>query len=56
MLQLLFLLGLGSVFLINTVVAVVELAGFDEFVAASPIGGLLSSSAWIAPVVGASDR
>ena len=55
LLQLVFLLGLSGVFLANAVVAVVEPAGFEELVAASPLGGLLDGAGWIAPVIAGND-
>lgn len=55
MLEFVFLLGLGGVFLANAAVAVVEPAGFRELVAACPIGGLMGNGAWVAPVVAVND-
>ncbi len=55
MLQLVFLLGFGGLFLANAAVAVVEPAGFKELVAGSPIGGLVGDGAWIAPVIAVND-
>lgn len=55
MLEFVFLLGLGGVFLANAAVAVVEPAGFRELVAACPIGGLMGNGAWVAPVVAIND-
>ena len=54
-LELVFLLGLGSVFLVNAAVAIVEPAGFQELVAASPVGGLIGGAAWIAPLIAVND-
>ena len=54
-LELVFLLGLGSVFLANAAVAMVEPASFQELVAASPIGGLIGGAAWIAPLIAVND-
>ncbi len=54
-LELVFLLGLGSVFLVNAAVAVVEPAGFRELVTSSPMGGLVGDGGWIAPVIAAND-
>ncbi len=55
MLQSVFLLGLGGVFLANTVVAVIEPDGFKELVAACPFGGLMDNGAWIVPVIAIND-
>ena len=55
LLQLVFLLGLGGVFVANAAVAIVEPAGFTALVAASPIGGLIGHGAWIAPVIAVND-
>lgn len=54
-LEFVFLLGLGGVFLANAAVAVVEPAGFRELVAACPIGGLIGNGGWVAPVVAIND-
>ena len=53
--QLVFLLGLGGVFLANAAVAVVEPAGFKDLVAASPIGGLIGSGGWVPAVIAVND-
>jgi hypothetical protein len=55
MLRLVFLLGLGGVFLANATVAVVEPAGFEQLVAACPLGGLMGDGAWVAPVIAVND-
>ena len=55
MLESVFLLGLGGVFLANAVVAIVEPEGFRELVAACPIGGLMGGGAWVAPVIAVND-
>jgi hypothetical protein len=55
LLQLVFLLGLGGVFVANAAVAIVEPAGFTELVAASPVGALMGDGAWIAPVIAVND-
>ena len=54
-LDLVFLLGLGSVFLANAAVALVEPAGFVELVTASPMGALAGEGAWIAPLIAIND-
>jgi hypothetical protein len=54
-LELVFLLGLGSVFLVNAAVALVEPAGFIELVAASPMGAVMGDGAWIAPLIAVND-
>lgn len=53
--QLVFLLGLGGVFLANAAVAVFEPAAFEELVADCPIGGLMGDGAWLAPVIAVND-
>ncbi len=55
LLELVFLIGLGGVFLVNSMVAVVEPAGFVELVAASPMGVIVGEGAWIAPVIAVND-
>jgi hypothetical protein len=55
LLEIVFLLGLGGVFLANALVAIVEPEGFRELVAASPVGGLIGDAAWVAPVIAAND-
>ncbi len=55
LLELVFLVGLGGVFLVNSMVAVVEPAGFVELVAASPMGVIVGEGAWIAPVIAVND-
>ena len=55
LLELVFLIGLGSVFLVNSAAAVVEPAGFIELVAASPMGVIVGEGAWIAPVIAVND-
>jgi hypothetical protein len=54
-LELVFLLGLGGVFLANAAVAIVEPAAFEELVAASPAAGLMGDGAWVGPVVAVND-
>jgi hypothetical protein len=55
LLQLVFLLGLGGVFLANAAVAVFEPAAFMQLVADCPIGGLMGDGTWLGPVIAAND-
>jgi hypothetical protein len=55
LLDVVFLLGLGGVFLSNAVVAIVEPEGFRTLVTASPFGGLFGDGSWIAPIVTIND-
>ena len=55
LLDLVFLLGLGGVFLANAVVALLEPEVFTTLVAESPLGGLIGDAGWVAPVITAND-
>ena len=54
-LEVVFLLGLGGVFLANAVVAVVEPEGFRQLVAASPLGVLVGDAGWVVPLIAVND-
>src|SRR5919106_7075078 len=55
MLELVFLVGLGGVFLANAAVALVEPDSFEELVGASFAGRLIGGGDWIGPVVAGND-
>jgi hypothetical protein len=54
-LDLVFLVGLGGVFLANGAVAVIEPRAFTTLVADSPLGRLFGDATWIAPIITVND-
>ena len=55
LLDLVFLVGLGGVFLANATVAVVEPRQFTTLVADSALGTLIGDATWIAPIITVND-
>lgn len=55
LLDLVFLVGLGGVFLANAAVAVIEPRAFTTLVAGSPLGRLIGGATWIAPIIAVND-
>lgn len=55
LLDFVFLLGLGGVFLANAAVAVIQPQTFTTLVADSPLGRLIGDGTWVAPLITAND-
>ena len=55
LLDLVFLVGLGGVFLANATVAVIEPRQFTALVADSALGTLIGDATWIAPIITVND-
>jgi hypothetical protein len=55
LLDLVFLLGLGGVFLANAAVAVLDPNVFTTLVADSPLGGVVGGAGWVAPIIAGND-
>jgi hypothetical protein len=55
LLDLVFLLGLGGVFLANATIAVIEPRQFTMLVADSALGTLIGDATWIAPIITVND-
>lgn len=55
LLDFVFLLGLGGVFLSNAAVAVIQPQTFTTLVAESPLGRLIGDATWVAPFITAND-
>ena len=55
LLDLVFLVGLGGVFLANATVAVIEPRQFTTLVADSALGTLIGDATWIAPIITVND-
>ena len=55
LLDLVFLLGLGGVFLANAAVALIEPRALTTLVTDSPLGALTGDATWIAPIITVND-
>lgn len=55
LLDLVFLVGLGGVFLANGAVAAIEPRTFTTLVADSPLGAFVGDATWIAPIITVND-